>query len=143
MGRNGDFMNQYKANTEVENEKLLITMKKRILSSYKWHDDVIVPFAKELEISSEELEEILMKRLDMSSLEAINPRFESSKLRCIKERIHSDLRLCWLCDIMNILTEEEANNIQNKIALDVLENNKNYKEAIEEGRADLLEYLLK
>jgi len=136
-------MNQYKANTEVENEKLLITMKKRILSSYKWHDDVIVPFAKELEISSEELEEILMKRLDMSSLEAINPRFESSKLRCIKERIHSDLRLCWLCDIMNILTEEEANNIQNKIALDVLENNKNYKEAIEEGRADLLEYLLK
>ena len=143
MGGNGDFMNQYKANTEVENEKLLITMKKRILSSYKWHDNVVVPFAKELEISPEEFEEILMKRLDMSSLEAINPRFESSKLRCIKERIHADLRLCWLCDIMNILTEEEANNIQNKIALDVLENNKSYKEAMEEGRADLLEYLLK
>lgn len=143
MGGNGDLMNQYKSNTEAENEKLLITMKKRILSSYKWHEDVVVPFAKELEISSEELEEILMKRLDMSSLEAINPRFESSKLRCIKERIHADLRLCWLCDIMNILTEEEGNNIKNKIAIEVLENNKNYKEAIEEGRADLLEYLLK
>ncbi len=134
---------KYKPNTEIENEKLLITMKKRILSSYKWHEDVIVPFAKELEISPEELEEILMKRLDMSSLEAINPRFESSKLRCIKERIHADLRLCWLCDVMNILTEEEAKNIQNKIALDVLENNKNYEEAIEDGRADLLEYLLR
>lgn len=143
MGGNGVLMNQYKPNTEIENEELLITMKKRILSSYKWREDVIVPFSKELEISSDELEEILMKRLDMSSLEAINPRFESSKLRCIKERIHADLRLCWLCDVMNILTEEEAKNIQNKIALDVLENNKNYEEAIEEGRADLLEYLLR
>ena len=136
-------MSQYRPYTEVESEKLLITMKKRILSSYKWHEDVIVPFAKELEISTEELEEILMKRLDMSSLEAINPRFESSKLRCLKVKIHADLRLCWLCDVMNILTEEEAKNIQTKIALDVLENNKNYEEAIEEGRADLLEYLLR
>ena len=136
-------MNSYKANTEAENEKLLITMKKRILASYKWREDVIVPFSKELEISPEELEEILMKRLDMSSLEAINPRFESSKLRCLKERIHADLRLCWLCDVMNILTKEEAKTIQDKIAYNVLENNKNYKEAIEDGRADLLEYLLK
>lgn len=136
-------MNHYKPNTEVENEKLLITMKKRILSSYKWHENVVVPFSKELEISPEELEEILMKRLDMSSLEAINPRFESSKLRCIKERIHADLRLCWLCDVMNILTKEEAQTIQDKIAYNVLENNKDYKEAIEDGRADLLEYLLR
>jgi len=143
MGRNGVNMNSYKPNTEVENEKLLITMKKRILASYKWREDVIVPFSKELEISPEELEEILMKRLDMSSLEAINPRFESSKLRCLKERIHADLRLCWLCDVMNILTKEEAKTIQNKIAYNVLENNKNYEEAIEDGRADLLEYLLR
>ena len=143
MGGNGVNMNSYKPNTEAENEKLLITMKKRILSSYKWHEDVIVPFSKELEISPEELEEILMKRLDMSSLEAINPRFESSKLRCLKERIHADLRLCWLCDVMNILTKEEAKTIQDKIAYNVLENNKNYEEAIEDGRADLLEYLLR
>lgn len=143
MGRNGVNMNSYKANTEAENEKLLITMKKRILASYKWREDVIVPFSKELEISPEELEEILMKRLDMSSLEAINPRFESSKLRCLKERIHADLRLCWLCDVMNILTKEEAKTIQDKIAYNVLENNKNYEEAIEDGRADLLEYLLR
>ena len=143
MGRNGVNMNSYKPNTEVENEKLLITMKKRILASYKWREDVIVPFSKELEISPEELEEILMKRLDMSSLEAINPRFESSKLRCLKERIHADLRLCWLCDVMNILTKEEAKTIQNKIAYNVLENNKNYEEAIEDGRADLHEYLLR
>ena len=136
-------MSEYKPRTEIEDEELLITMKKRILASYKWQKDVIVPFASELEISPEELEEILMKRLDMSSLEAINPRFESSKLRCIKERIHADLRLCWLCDVMNILTEEESKTIKNKIAYEVLNEDKPYDIAIEEGRKDLLEDLMR
>jgi len=136
-------MSLYKPNTKIENEKLLITMKKRILNSYKWRKDVIVPFAAELEISPEELEQILMKKLDMSSLEAINPRFESSKLRCIKEKIHSDLRLCWLCDIMNIVTEEKSKAIVDKIAYEVLKENKSYDKAIEKGRKDLLENLMK
>jgi len=136
-------MSGYKPNTEIENERLLITMKKRIIESYKWREDVVIPFAKELEISTDELEEVLMKRLDMSSLEAINPRFESSQLRCIKERIHADLRLCWLCDVMNIVTEEESDRIQNKIAHEVLRKNKSYDKAIEEGRKDLLEDLMR
>jgi energy-converting hydrogenase A subunit M len=136
-------MSTYKPNTEIENVELLITMKKRILHSYKWREDVIIPFAKELEISTDELEEILMKRLDMSSLEAINPRFESSKLRCIKERIHADLRLCWLCDVMNIITKEKSNIIKNKIAYEILKENKPYDKAIEEGRKNLLEEIMK
>ena len=136
-------MSTYKPNTEIENVELLITMKKRILHSYKWREDVIIPFAKELEISTDELEEILMKRLDMSSLEAINPRFESSKLRCIKERIHADLRLCWLCDVMNIITKEKSNIIKNKIAYEILNKNKPYDKAIEEGRKNLLEEIMK
>ena len=143
MDWDGVGMSGYKPNTEIENEKLLITMKKRIIESYKWREDVVIPFAKELEISPDELEEVLMKRLDMSSLEAIHPRFESSQLRCIKERIHADLRLCWLCDVMNILTEEESERIQNKIAYEVLRENKPYDEAIEEGRKDLLEDLMR
>ena len=136
-------MSIYKPNTEIENGELLITMKKRILHSYKWREDVIIPFAKELEISTDELEEILMKRLDMSSLEAINPRFESSQLRCIKERIHADLRLCWLCDVMNIITKEKSNIIKNKIAHEILDGNKPYDKAIEEGRKNLLEEIMK
>ena len=143
MDGDGVGMSGYKPNTEIENERLLITMKKRIIESYKWREDVVIPFANELEISPDELEEVLMKRLDMSSLEAINPRFESSQLRCIKERIHADLRLCWLCDVMNILTEEESNRIQNKIAHEVLRKNKSYDKAIEEGRKDLLEDLMR
>jgi energy-converting hydrogenase A subunit M len=141
--RDGVVMSGYNPKNQVENEELLITMKKRILESYKWQEDVVIPFAKELDISPEELEEVLMKRLDMSSLEAINPRFESSKLRCIKEKIHADLKLCWLCDVMNIITEEESEIIKNKIAHEVLKEDKPYLKAIEEGRKDLLEDLMR
>ena len=136
-------MSAYKPNTRLENEELLILMKKRILRSYKWREDVVIPFARELEISPDELEEVLMKRLDMASLEAINPRFESSKVRCMKEKIHSDLKLCWLCDVMNIITKEEADKIKDKITFEVMKNNKPYAKALDEGRRDLLEELLR
>ncbi len=136
-------MSAYKPNTRLENEELLILMKKRILRSYKWREDVVIPFARELEISPDELEEVLMKRLDMASLEAINPRFESSKVRCMKEKIHSDLKLCWLCDVMNIITKKEADKIKDKITFEVMKNNKPYAKALDEGRRDLLEELLR
>lgn len=122
-------------------DKLLHTMKKRIITSYRWEKDVIIPLAKELKISPNELEEILMKRLDMASLEALHPRFESSQMRCVKERIHADLRLCWIQDVMNILTEEEADDIKNRIAYKIIKEKEDYDKAIEEGRQELLEYL--
>lgn len=122
-------------------EELRLRMKKRILASFKWQEDIIIPYSKELEITSEELEEILMKRLDMSSLEAIQPRFESSRLRCIKERIHADLNLCLICDVMDLLTEEEAENIKTEIAIKIFKEDKSYEKALEEGRKELVEYL--
>lgn len=122
-------------------EELRLRMKRRILKSYKWQEDIIIPFSKELEITPEELEEILMKRLDMSSLEALQPRFESSRLRCIKEKIHSDLKLCWLSDIMDFLTEEEAEQMKNEVAFKIFKEDKSYEEALEKGRKELVKYL--
>lgn len=124
-------------------DDVLHTMKMRIIESYRWKVDILEPFSKELGISQEQLKEILIKRLDMSSLEALHPRFESSKHYCIKERVHSDLRLCWLSDVMNILSEEETEQIINKIAAEILTQGKSYEEAVEDGRKDLLEYLMR
>lgn len=141
---NDEFEEDFKYTREEEagsQKELLLRMKKRIIKSYRWQEDIIIPFSKELKITPEELEEILMKRLDMSSLEAIHPRFESSKPSCIKERLHSDLNLCWFCDVMNILTEVEAEKIKNKIALEIIKENKPYENALEDGRKELLEYL--
>lgn len=122
-------------------EELYKRMKRRIVKSYRWQEDIIIPFSKELKINSEELEEILMKRLDMSSLEALQPRFESSRYRCIKEKVHSDLKLCWLSDVMNLLTEDEAENIKNRITTKIVHDNKPYEKALEEGRMEMVEYL--
>jgi energy-converting hydrogenase A subunit M len=126
-----------------DDDKLLHTMKMRIVESYRWQVDIIKPFAQELDIPKEDLEEILMKRLDMSSLEAIHPRWESSKERCYKERIHADLRLCWLSDVMNLLDKDETDKITTKIAREILLENKPYKEALKDGWKNLLEYLMR
>jgi energy-converting hydrogenase A subunit M len=129
--------------SSANDEELFRTMKMRIVKSYRWQEDIIKPFSKELNISEEDLEEILIKRLDMSSLEAIHPRFESSQERCLKERIDADLRLCWLCDVMNLLSAQEADEIKTKIAREIILENKTYKKALEEGWKDLLEYLMR
>ena len=122
-------------------EELRLRMKKRILASYRWQEDIIIPFSKELKITPEELEEIMIRRLDMSSLEAIHPRFESAKLRCIKERVHSDLRLCVLVDVMNLLTEEESENIKTRTAIKIIKDEESYEKFLDEGRKELVEHL--
>ncbi len=127
----------------THNDDVLRTMKMRIIESFRWQVDIIEPFSKDFGISEEELKEIFIKRLDMSSLEAIHPRFESSQHYCVKEKINADLKLCWLCDVMNILSVEESEEIKNKIAKEILTNGKSYKEAIEDGKKDLIQYLMR
>ena len=136
IGKTGDI-------SSMDEDDILRIMKMRIIESYRWKVDIIKPISKELGISEDQLEEILIRRLDMASLDALHPRYESSKHYCIKEKLHSDLRLCWLCDVMNILTEEEAEEIKNKIAAEILTKGKSYQEAMEDGRKDLLEYLMR
>lgn len=126
-----------------KDDKLLRVMKERIIRSYKWQEDVVIPMAEELKIPPEEFEEILMKHLDMSSLEALHARFESAKFNCTREKVHSDLRLCWLTDVMEILTEEETDEIEIKITSEVVYDGKNYDEAINKGRTELLEFLMR
>jgi energy-converting hydrogenase A subunit M len=125
-----------------DDQVLLELMKTRIVRSYKWREDIIIPLSEELEISTEDLEQILIKKLDMSSLEAIHPRFESSRARCIKERIHSDLKLCWLLDVMDIISLDQAEHLKSKITKEVLDG-KDYNDALEKGKKELLDILMR
>jgi len=124
-----------------EDEKLLETMKLRILRSFRWREDVVNPLAKELEISNEIFEKILMNHLDMSSLEALHATLESAKPKCIFEKLHVDLRLCWLCDVMEIITIEEANRIKLSLVKEII-NGKNYDMALKDGKKRVLNLLL-
>ena len=127
---------------EEKSEPLIEVLKRRILASYRWQEDIIKPFSKEMDISPETFEKILMRRLDMSSLEAIQPRVESSRFRCILDKIHSDLQICWLSDVMEIISKEEADAIKNKIAKEVIEG-KSYDDAIMDGKKELIDYLMR
>jgi energy-converting hydrogenase A subunit M len=124
-------------------DKVLRIMKMRIIDSYRWRVDIIEPFSKEFGITEEDFKEMLIKRLDMASLEALHARYESSQHYCIKEKVHADLKLCWLSDVMNILTDEQTEKIKNKLADEVLTQGKSYEEAIEDGKKDLLKYLMR
>lgn len=124
-----------------EDKKLLEKMKLRILRSFKWRDDIVVPLANELNISNEEFEKILMNHLDMSSLEALHSTFESSRPKCIAERLHVDLRFCWLCDVMEIITVEEANRIKMNLVKEIIDG-KEYNNAVKDGKEQVLDLLL-
>lgn len=124
-----------------EDEKLLEKMKLRILRSFKWKNDVVNPLANELEISNKKMEKILMNHLDMSSLEAIHPTFESVKSKYIAEKLHTDLRLSWLCDVMEIISAEESNRIKITLVKEIIDG-KNYDDALIDGKKQLLDLLL-
>nr|WP_255596644.1 DUF1959 domain-containing protein [Methanobrevibacter sp. TMH8] len=116
-------------------------MKLRILRSFRWKEDVITPLASELEITNEEFEKILMNHLDMSGLEALHATLESARPKCIAEKLHADLRLCWLCDVMEIITVEESNRIKTNLVNDII-NGKKYSDALEIGKKQVLDLLL-
>lgn len=145
LEKDSQSQDQFSPSEEVfdKDEKLLRVMKERIVRSYRWHEDVVLPMAEELKTTPEVFEEILMKHLDMSSLEALHARFESAKFNCTREKVHSDLRLCWLTDVMEIVTEEETEEIEIQITSEVVYNGKNYDDAIEDGRKELLEFLMR
>jgi energy-converting hydrogenase A subunit M len=123
-----------------EDEKLLEKMKLRILRSFKWREDIVTPLATEFGVSNEEIEKILMNHLDMSSLEALHPTFESARPKCIARKLHADLRLCWFCDVMEIITVEEALRIKKSLVEEII-NGKNYNEALDDGKKQVLDLL--
>lgn len=124
----------------MDEGELMRLMKRRILESYRWQDDVVKPLSRELEIDVEEFQDILMDKLDMSSLEALHPRFESARPRCIREKLHSDLQLCWLVDVMEIISVDDAEALKDEITELVLAG-REYSEALSEGRRRLHEIL--
>ena len=124
-----------------EDKKLLEKMKLRILRSFRWKEDIVTPLANDLKISNEEIEKILMNHLDMSSLEALHSTFESAKPNCISEKLHVDLKFCWLCDVLELITVEEANRIKINLVKEIIDG-KDYNIVLEEGKKQILDLLL-
>ena len=100
----------------MDNEAKLNLMKKRVIGSFKWQEDIIIPFSKEFGCTTEDLEDLFMDLLDMSSLEALHGTLEIANHKCLLERLDADLRLPWYVDVLELLSVEQGDELKNKVA---------------------------
>lgn len=124
----------------MNNEEKLKMMKLRILRSFKWREDIVVPLSNEFNISIEEFEDILMNHLDMSDLEAIHGTFEVANHDALVRRLHLDLRLYWLADVLKLISKEDYDKIELNLAKEILAG-KDYEDALKEGRNEIITIL--
>ena len=124
----------------MDNETKLNLMKKRVIGSFKWREDIIIPFSKEFGCTTEDLEDLFMDLLDMSSLEALHGTLEIANHKCLLERLDADLRLPWYVDVLELLSVEQGDELKNKVANEIIDG-KSYDIALDEGRKDLFNLL--
>lgn len=124
----------------MDNEAKLNLMKKRVIGSFKWQEDIIIPFSKEFGCTTEDLEDLFMDLLDMSSLEALHGTLEIANHKCLLERLDADLRLPWYVDVLELLSVERGDELKNKVANEIIDG-KSYDIALDEGKKDLFNLL--
>ena len=115
-------------------------MQNRIIKSYAWQRDIIVPLSKEFDCSTDELEKVFFDLLDMSSLEALHGTLESANDICLYQKFNADLRLCWFIDTLELIPRKDGKELKKKLVNEV-KNGKSYEDSLKEGRLELFELL--
>ena len=124
----------------MDDEEKLILMKERIIRSYAWHRDIVVPLSKDFGCTTEELEQLLFDLFDMSTLENSHSTFETAQYLCLLKKLHADLRLCWFVGYLEIISEEDAGELKEKLADEII-NGKDYSDVLKEGQKELFALL--
>ena len=115
-------------------------MQKRIVKSYAWQRDVIVPLSKDFNCTVDELEEVFFNLFDMDSLNGLHGTFESAKDICLYQKFNADLRLCWFTSTLELISKEDADVLKEKLANQVMDG-KNYSDVLKEGQKELFQLL--
>ena len=126
----------------MDDDAKLRLMQNRIIKSYAWQRDIIVPLSKEFDCTVEELEELFFSLMDMDSLENMHGTFESAKDICLYQKFNADLRLCWFIGTFEIIPPEEGRKLKMKLVEEV-KNGKSYEDALKEGQLELYQLLKK
>ncbi len=126
----------------MDDDAKLRLMQKRIIKSYAWQRDIIVPFSKDFDCTVDELEEVFFDLLDMSSLEAMHATFESAQDICLYQKLNADLSLCWFIDTLELISHEDGKKLKMNI-IDEIKNGKSYDDALKEGKLELFKLLKK
>lgn len=124
-----------------DNERLRL-MQDRIIKSYAWQRDIIVPLSKDFDCTTEELEEVFFDLFSMSDLEALHGTFETANDICLYQKFNADLRLCWFIGTLEIIPEEEGKQLKMKLVEEV-KKGRSYDDVLKEGKLELFELLKK
>ena len=127
---------------EMDSDEKLKLMQKRIIKSYAWQRDIIVPLSKEFDCTVDELEELFFDLLDMDSLQALHGTFKSAEDICLYQKLNADLRLCWFSGTLELISPEDGKNLKIKL-INEINSGKSYEDALKEGKLELFELLKK
>ncbi len=126
----------------MDDDAKLRLMQKRIIKSYAWQRDIIVPLSKEFDCTVDELEDLFFSLLDMDSLENLHGTFESARDICLYQKLNADLRLCWFSGTLELISPEDGRDLKMRL-VEEIKNGKSYDDALKEGRLELFELLKK
>jgi energy-converting hydrogenase A subunit M len=126
----------------MDSDAKLKLMQKRIIKSYAWQRDIIVPLSKEYDCTVDELEEVFFDLLDMGGLENLHGTFKSAEDICLYQKLNADLRLCWFTGTLEVISPEDAKELKLKI-IEEINNGKSYEDALKEGKLELYQLLKK
>ena len=126
----------------MDDDVKLRILQKRIIKSYAWQRDIIVPLSNDFDCTTDELEEVFFDLLDLDSLEALHGTFESAQDICLYQKLNADLRLCWLIDTLELLPRKSGRNLKMKLVKEI-KNGKSYEDAVKEGKLELFQLLKK
>ncbi len=124
-----------------DNERLRL-MQDRIIKSYAWQRDIIVPLSKDFDCTTEELEEVFFDLFSMCDLEALHGTFETANDICLYQKFNADLRLCWFIGTLEIIPEDEGKQLKMKLVEEV-KKGRSYDDVLKEGKLELFELLKK
>ena len=124
----------------MDDEAKLELMKKRIVGSYAWQRDLIVPLSKDFDCTTDELEHLFFDLMDMSELENMHGRFETAQYLCLSKKLYADLRLCWFADSLELISKEDANILTEKLANEIIDG-KDYSDVLKQGQKELFTLL--
>ena len=124
----------------MDSDAKLRLMQKRIIKSYAWQRDIIVPLSKEFDCTVDELEDLFFDLLDMDSLENLHGTFESAEDICLYQKLNADLRLCWFNGTLELISKEESEKLKMDV-LNEIKNGKSYEDALKEGKLELFKLL--
>ena len=124
----------------MDDDSKMKLMKERIIGSYAWQRDIIIPLSEEFECTPDELKEVLFNLFDMSTLEAFHSTFESAQDICLDQKLHADLRLCWFIGTLEIITQKEGEELKQNLIKKV-KSGENYNEVLKKGQLDLFNLL--